>query len=90
MLFGSFGFQRAYADQNLSLTILSTNPPPPLGIGTGSGQVLVFWPASAGTNYALQMTTNLATGPWVPVTIAVPQVSFTVSNSSPAVYYRLH
>jgi len=62
---------------------------PPLNIGTGGGQMLIFWPASAGTNYSLQMTTNLSSGPWVPVTNLVPQVAFTVSNSAPAVFFRL-
>gem|GEM_PF-371128 len=62
---------------------------PPLTIGGGGGQILVFWPASAGTNYALQMTTNLATGPWLPVTNLVPQVAFTVSNAAPVVFFRL-
>lgn len=95
--FGTFSFTAQVMDavgginsQPLSLTVISTNPPPPLGIGTGSGQTLLFWPASAGTNFTLQMTTNLATGPWVTVTNAVPQVAFTVSNNAPAVFYRLH
>jgi cellulose 1,4-beta-cellobiosidase len=62
---------------------------PPLTIGSVGGQMLVFWPASAGTNYTLQMTTNPATGPWVPVSIAVPQVAFTISNSAPEMFFRL-
>ncbi|MDB6019040.1 MAG: hypothetical protein JWR19_3529 [Pedosphaera sp.] len=72
-----------------STEVSATTILPPLAIGSGGGQILVFWPASAGTNYTLQMTTNLATGPWVPVTNAVPQISFTVSNSEPAVFFRL-
>lgn len=63
---------------------------PPLAVGTGAGQILVFWPASGGTNFTLQMTTNLASGLWVPVTNAVPQIAFTVSNSVPAIFFRLH
>ena len=76
------------SDQLLSLTVGTTNRPP-LAIGSGSGQVFVFWPAAAGTNFLVQMTTNLATGPWVPVTNAVPQIGFTITNTGPAAYFRL-
>ena len=76
------------ASANLSLVLSGTNYPT-LCIGNASGQFLVFWPASCGTNYNLQMTTNLATGPWVAVTNCVPQVAFTVSNKAPAVFFRL-
>jgi cellulose 1,4-beta-cellobiosidase len=63
---------------------------PPLAVGTGAGQVLLFWPASGGTNYILEMTTNLANGTWTPVTNAIPQVAFTLSNSAPGMFFRLH
>ena len=62
---------------------------PPLAVGTGAGQILVFWPASGGTNYALEMTTNLASGAWTPVTNAIPQIAFTISNSAPGMFFRL-
>jgi hypothetical protein len=80
----------ATAEQSLSLTIISTNTYPPLTVGLGGGQVIVLWPASAGTNFTLQMTTNLATGPWVPATNGVPAVAFTFTNNPPAAFFRLH
>jgi len=60
-----------------------------LTVGTGGGRIIIFWPASAGTNFTLETTTNLATGPWVPATNGVPAVSFVFSNTSPAQFFRL-
>ena len=82
----------AVYDQDLSINVASSgggNPPPALIIGSGGGQFLIGWPASAGTNFTLQMTTNLQNGPWVPATGAVPAVSFLVTNNQPAVFFRL-
>ena len=78
-----------FYDQPLSLTAASTNTYPPLTVGTGGGRIIIFWPASAGTNFTLETTTNLATGPWVPATNGVPAVSFVFSNTSPAQFFRL-
>ncbi len=79
----------AVFDQPLSLNIANTNFPP-LAIGNVGGQIIVFWPSSAGTNFTLQTTTNLATGPWVTASNGVPQISFVFTNTSPAVFFRLH
>jgi hypothetical protein len=93
---GTFNFNVQAADslggftnQSLSINLISTNVPP-LSIGTAGGQIFVLWPASAGTNFTLQITTNLATGPWVPATSGVPQNAFSFSNSASAVFFRLH
>ena len=77
-----------FTTQPLSLTLITTNAPP-LSIGAAGGQIFVLWPASAGTNFVLQMTTNLATGPWVPATNGVPQNAYLFSNSAPDVFFRL-
>jgi hypothetical protein len=74
-------------DQPLSLNIVTTNFPP-LTVGTGGGQFIVLWPASAGTNFMLQTATNLA-GPWMPATGGVPAISFLFSNTAPAQFFRL-
>ena len=79
----------ATATQPLSLNIVTTNLPP-LVVGAGGGQIIVLWPASAGTNFTLQTTTNLTTGPWVPATNGVAAISFLISNSTPAQFFRLH
>ncbi len=76
------------SDQPLSLNIITTNLPT-LTVGTGSGQIIVLWPASAGTNFTLQTTTNLATGPWVPATNGVPAISILFSNTGSAQFFRL-
>jgi len=94
---GLFNFTVEVADslggtnyQSLSLNVVTTNNLPPLAIGNGGGQIIVLWPAAAGTNFTLQMTTNLTTGPWVTASNGVPQVAFTFTNISPAVFFRLH
>lgn len=79
-----------FADQPLALLLNSTNSPPPLAVTTVNGQIIVLWPASAGTNFTLQTTTNLVSGPWVTASNGVPQVSFIFTNTSPAVFFRLH
>jgi hypothetical protein len=93
---GAFNFAAQVTDslggtfnQPLSLFVTDTNLPP-LAVGTSGGQIIVLWPASAGTNFTLQTTTNLATGPWVTASNGVPQVSFIFSNTAPAVFFRLH
>jgi hypothetical protein len=79
-----------YFDQPFSLTVTSTNSYPPLTVANaGGGRVIVFWPASGGTNFSLQTTTNLATGPWVPATNGMSAISIIFSNSSPAQFFRL-
>jgi hypothetical protein len=82
----------AVYDQGLSLNIVSTNivTPPPLSVGTAGGQIIVLWPAAAGTNFTLEMTTNVSTGPWVPATGGTPAVSFLFTNAGPMMFYRLH
>ena len=61
---------------------------PSLSIASVGGQSVLFWPASA-TNYVLQSTTNLASPNWVTASDAVPVIAFTVTNSSPARFFRL-
>lgn len=77
------------ASQPLNLTLVSTNtvPPPPAGIASAGGQVLVFYPLS-GSNNVLQTATNLA-GPWVPATGGVPVTALTFSNTAPVQFFRL-
>ena len=77
------------ANQALSLTLVNTNIPS-LTISSAGSKVFVLWPAGAGTNFSMQMTTNLASGPWVPATNGVLQTGFAFTNNgAPAVFYRL-
>ena len=76
------------ATQPLSLSVVNANPPP-LVITSSGSKIFILWPSSAGTNFTLEMTTNLATGPWVPATNGVPQTAYLFTNSAPAVFYRL-
>jgi len=63
-------------------------PPPSLNIALMGNQAVLFWSASA-TNYILQSTTNLASPNWVTASDAVPVIAFTVTNTSPARFFRL-
>jgi len=65
-----------------------TLPPPSLNIALTGNQSVLFWSASA-TNYILQSTTNLASPNWVTASDAVPVIAFTVTNTSPARFFRL-
>jgi hypothetical protein len=75
-------------DQPLSLNLIAMNLPP-LAISAVGGQIIILWSASA-TNYVLQSATNLASPNWMTISAAVPGMAFTVSNSAPAVFFRLH
>ncbi len=64
--------------------------PPALGISTYGSQPAVFFPTATGTNFALQMTTNLASGNWVTVTNGTPISGILVSNPPSNAFFRLH
>ena len=72
-----------------------TPPLPALDITTyGRQPVLVFplpaaFPASIGTNYIVQMPTNLASGNWVTLTNCVPLISLQVTNAPSHAFFRL-
>jgi formylglycine-generating enzyme required for sulfatase activity len=60
-----------------------------LGIAPApGGQSVLYWPVST-TNYVLQTVTNLTSTNWVTATDAVPMRAVTVSNTSPARFFRL-
>jgi hypothetical protein len=72
------------------------NPPmPPLGIATYSNQPVLFFatpasfPVSVGTNYVLQMTTNLASGQWTPVTNGISINCLLITNAPSNAFFRM-
>ena len=76
----------------LTLQPYSAAPPSPpaLGIASYSNQPAVFFPTATGTNFVLQMTTNLASGNWVTVTNGVPFSCVVITNPSVNAFFRLH
>jgi hypothetical protein len=96
---GTFNFTAQVTDgatpshtnsQPFTLVIATNSPPPPtLNVVMSGNQAVVFYPQS-GTNYVLQTTTNLVTGPWVPATNGVPVIALTFTNTAPAAFFRLH
>ena len=59
-----------------------------LGIATAGNQSVLFWPTTL-PNYILQSSTNLNSTNWVTVSNAVPLNAVTVTNISPASFFRL-
>jgi len=49
----------------------------------------VFFPTATGTNYVLQMTTNLASGPWVTVSNGVSISGIIITNPPGTAFFRL-
>lgn len=73
-----------------SLRFANPPPPPALGMTTYGGQPLVVLPASVGSIYSLQMTTNIASGNWVTVTNGIPFTGVQIPNAPNAAFFRLH
>jgi hypothetical protein len=64
--------------------------PPALGISTYGSQPAVFFPTATGTNFVLQMTTNLSTGPWVTVSNGLAVSGIIITNPPGTAFFRLH
>lgn len=64
--------------------------PPLLGISTYSNSPVVFYPPTPGLSYGLQMTTNLSSPTWSPVTNAVPFKAFEITNAPNNAFFRLN
>jgi alpha-tubulin suppressor-like RCC1 family protein len=74
---------------NSSPVLYGAAYPPSLAITTVGGQPAVIYPL-AGTNYVLQMTTNLASPNWVPAAGGTPAIAVIYTNTTPgAAFFRL-
>src|ERR1017187_5380053 len=79
------------ANGNGSLTVLTNAtviPVPPLNIVPVGNQVALFWPV-APQNFILQTATNLASTNWTAVTNGTQNICVTLTNLSPAAFFRL-
>ena len=84
-------YKRALSTNEVAqLYAIESTPPPRLGISTYSNAPVIFFPTASGTNYAttaggtnyiLQMATNIASPVWVTVTNAVPFTGFQVTRT---------
>lgn len=84
-------YNREYAADTAALddvAIQTITRSPQLTIAPAGNLSVLFWPASA-TNYVLQSVTNLNSTNWMTVTDAVPVMAVTVTNQSPARFFRL-
>lgn len=64
-------------------------PPAALGVTFYNGQPVVFIPTAAGTNYLLQMSTNLTSGIWVTVSNGTPVMAVQITNAPGKAFFRL-
>ena len=64
--------------------------PPALAISTYNNKPVVFFETATGTNFTLQMTTNLASGIWVKVTNGIPISAVQIPNAPGTAFFRLH
>jgi len=62
---------------------------PAVGIGIYSNSPVVFFPTTPGTNFVLQMTTNLISPNWVTVTNGVPFTAVEITNPPSPAFFRL-
>jgi alpha-tubulin suppressor-like RCC1 family protein len=88
---GQFGSSSSPASYSITYySPVLVNPyPPPLGITTVSGQPVVVYPL-AGTNYELQMTTNLSSPNWVAAPGGTPAIAVQFTNTVPGgAFFRL-
>jgi formylglycine-generating enzyme required for sulfatase activity len=60
-----------------------------LGIAAAGNQTVLFWSTTV-SNSVLQSTTNLASPNWVVVSNGVPLKAISVTNTSPAMFFRLY
>ena len=69
------------------------NPLPAVGITTYNRQPVVFFPVPAttiiGTNYALQMSTNLSAGNWATVTNGISFICVQITNVANSAFFQL-
>lgn len=82
-------------NQNFSLTINSASPPPPaISLPSKSGKQFQFSVlGTAGQNYTIQVSTNLASTNWTSILVTNPTMnSFLISDpnaTNPARFYRI-
>ena len=85
-------FTKGWSNSFAGRPALPWNPPlPALGTTTYSNQLVLFFPIpqATGTNYVLQMTTNLASGNWTTVTNSVPIIGLQITNIASPAFFRL-
>lgn len=64
--------------------------PPLEGIAIYSNSPVIFFPTSPGTNFSVQMTTNLNSPAWVTVTNGVPFSGVQITNAPSNAFFRLN
>jgi hypothetical protein len=67
-----------------------TTTPPAAGIGMYSNMPAIYYPTPLGTNFTVQMTTNLLTGSWVNVSNGIPLSGVIVPNAPSPSFFRVH
>jgi hypothetical protein len=89
---GTIGWSNSFD----GIPAVAWNPPlPPLGIAAYSNRPVLFFPlpasfpTSVGTNFVLQMTTNLGSSNWVNVTNGISFICVQITNAPSNAFFRL-
>jgi sugar lactone lactonase YvrE len=83
------GERSTYASVCCEPAGLAFQPPTPqLNIAPAGDQIALFWPAWA-TNFVLESTADLSSTNWTAVTNGTPIIGVMVTNTSPALFFRL-
>jgi len=84
-------YNRTFATNEVAQLYSYESPfPPSLGITTYSSLPVVFFPNVNGTNFTLQMATNLSSPVWVNVTNGVPFSGVQITNAPSNAFFRLN
>lgn len=87
--FAVYGYLDVIVDPGAIQVQIQAAQPPALGICTYSNSPVVFFPTIPGTNFVLQMSTNLASTNWVTVTNGVPFSGVEITNAPSPAFFRL-
>jgi|GEM_PF-7085000 len=83
-------YNRVLSPSEISQLYTLETSPPLIGISTYSNSPVVFYPTVPGLSYGLQMTTNLSSPTWSPVTNAVPFTALGITNAPSNAFFRLN
>jgi hypothetical protein len=64
--------------------------PPVIAIAMLNNLPVVVWPTMSGSNFVLQMTTNLSSGNWVTVTNGIPFSGLQITNAPDSAFFRMN
>jgi len=83
-------YNRALSSNEVAQLYVIESGAPLLGVTTYSNSPVVFYPTASGTNFTLQMATNLNAPIWLAVTNGEPFSGVRITNAPPNAFFRLN